>query len=454
MNIELFFGRLHPLIVHLPIGFFLLAIIFEVIGIVRKDRDAWHLPVLVSLVVGIISGLFTVFTGLSLSSEGGYELDSLNKHKWLGISLLIVSVVLLYFKLKKKEYGRNAAIASIILFFSWISLTGHFGGVMTHGDTYLVEYAPEFVQRLAGLDVSASAGEQLSAPDSVIIYRDIVRPMFEQKCMQCHSASKQSGKLDLSYHSQLLQPAESGPPISAGSYVESELFKRVSLSPQSKKFMPPKGTPLSYSELKILQYWINQGADSAASFEYDEMSEELVQLMIRDYGLDFHPRPYYEKVTVDMLPDTAFSYLANAGFKVKYLSAENYLLDVSFDGSQIDAAAIEKLSSIADRITFLKMAECDLTDDLVVGLAEMPHLTFLDLHGNDISDEGINHLTKYRNLNVVNLYGTGLSDNGLGTLIDNTSLDRVYVWQSNVTDDAIKKWDSEQLDVIGGYSTK
>ena len=89
----------------------------------------------------------------------------------------------------------------------------------------------------------------------------------------------------------------------AGNPDQSELLKRVSLPWNHEKIMPPRGAGFSYTDIQILKYWIENGADSLAVFNSETMSKELIALMNRDYGLDFSPKPYYEKVKVDSLDE-------------------------------------------------------------------------------------------------------------------------------------------------------
>ena len=451
MEFDLFVGRLHPLVVHLPIGFFILTILFEVISLVRNSASTWRMPILIALGAGILSAVFSVTTGLLLAGDGGYEEEMLSRHKWVGISLLLFSILLFALKLKIQDYDRRRGLVLMLVFFSFISITGHLGGNLTHGEGYLVEYAPGFVQKLAGLGRNNDTGIEGLNPDSAMVYQHFVRPMFEAKCVQCHGEAKQSGSLDLSHYAALFELAESGTPVQAGSHQSSELFRRVSLSPSSTKFMPPKGSPLSYTELMILKYWINQGADSLAGFNFEQMDEELVQLMIREYDLDFHPKPYYEKVQLDPIDDGVFDDLENAGLIANYLSENNFLLDVRFSGEEVTQNTITALSAVADRVTFLKMADCGLTDALVQQFPDLPHPTHLDIHGNEVSDSSVEVLQGYRNLSVLNMYGTSITDTGLEALKNHAALARLYVWQTGITQEAINAASSDRLEVIGAY---
>mgnify|MGYP003636129782 FL=1 len=434
MELDLFLGRFHPLLVHLPIGFIVLTVVIEIIGLFKKDRKIYDRIVQYSLIAVMVSGLITIATGLFLSQGGDYDADTLWQHKWLGIGVVIFSALAYVLKIKVRTYNNRQSIFISSILIILVGLTGHQGGVLTHGEDYLLAYAPDVIKNLAGIELANSEkGIQQKNQDSVLIYQDIIQPMFEQKCTSCHNNEKQKGNLNLMVYKNLFAEAEGGYPIVQSVLVESELFKRVSLPLNNKKFMPTKGKPLSYSEIKILEYWINMGADSLAVFDHKNMTPELLQLMIRDYNLDYNPKPYISTIIVNEVEQQKVDILIENGFTVNRLGEDNFLLDVSYDGDLLSLEQINFLKQIADNITFLNLSDCGLSDQLLAELPELRNLTKIDLHSNPISDNALQHLQKYRHLEVVNLYDTQVSNLGLKVLLDLDSLKRLYLWKTKVT---------------------
>lgn len=434
MELDLFLGRFHPLLVHLPIGFIVLTVVIEIIGLFKKDRKIYDRIVQNSLIAIMVSGLITIATGLFLSQGGDYDADTLWLHKWLGIGVVVFSALAYVLKIKVRTYNNRQSIFISSILIILVGLTGHQGGVLTHGQDYLLAYAPDVIKNLAGIELANSEkGIQQKNQDSVLIYQDIIQPMFEQKCTSCHNNEKQKGNLNLMVYKNLFAEAESGYPILQSVLVESELFKRVSLPLNNKKFMPTKGKPLSYSEIKILEYWINMGADSLAVFDHKNMTPELLQLMIRDYNLDYNPKPYISTIIVDEVEQQKVAILIENGFTVNRLGEDNFLLDVSYDGDLLSLEQINFLKQIADNITYLNLSDCGLSDQLLAELPELRNLTKIDLHSNPISDNALQHLQKYRHLEVVNLYDTQVSNLGLKVLLDLDSLKRLYLWKTKVT---------------------
>ena len=68
----LFIGRFHPVFVHLPIGFLLLAGLLEYSN--RKKKSAsWDGAISLSLLLGAAGGILAIVCGLALASEGGFR---------------------------------------------------------------------------------------------------------------------------------------------------------------------------------------------------------------------------------------------------------------------------------------------------------------------------------------------------------------------------------------------
>ena len=248
----------------------------------------------------------------------------------------------------------------------------------------------------------------------------------------------------------LLNEAESGMPVVPGSLIDSEVFKRVSLPNTSKKFMPTKGIPLSYSELSILKYWIEQGADSTAIFDQNTMNNELVDLLLRDYRLDVSPKPYYEKVSVEPLSEEVLNKLRDNGFHVQHLGEENNLIDVRFMGGSIDDQTIQMLLEAKRHITFLKLSNCNLKNEHLSIIAELPHLTTLDIHSNTLNDMEIEKLTALNHLEVLNIYDNQMTEEGIKHLMKLPALKRLYIWQNSVSPEYLKEFENGSVRIISG----
>ena len=69
----------------------------------------------------------------------------------------------------------------------------------------------------------------------------------------------------MSTTTSLFKGGRSGPSIVANDLKKSLVFNRVTRSQDNNQYMPPTGTPLTYDEIKLLEWWINQGASLKTS---------------------------------------------------------------------------------------------------------------------------------------------------------------------------------------------
>ncbi len=104
MDLLQFLGHFHPVLVHLPIGILLTAILFEALSHRKRFRKL-RKSVRILLLLGFLSAVFSSITGYILAQSGDYDANLLNLHQWLGISVTVISLVaLLLFRRKQKEF--------------------------------------------------------------------------------------------------------------------------------------------------------------------------------------------------------------------------------------------------------------------------------------------------------------------------------------------------------------
>ena len=145
-----------------------------------------------------------------------------------------------------------------------MSIAGHQGANLTHGEDFLTavlpgnktsydsEKATALLAELSQLDtLSESKKDQLNLE---------VRAIFAHNCYQCHNENKQKGELVLDSKRGVFKGGESGPVIIAGKPAESELYKRITLSPNDDEVMPKKGKVLKKDEIDLIKLWIKTGA--------------------------------------------------------------------------------------------------------------------------------------------------------------------------------------------------
>ena len=141
MDFVYFLGRFHVLVLHLPIGIILLAIAAEFFARSPKFSQCdsacdflWKL--------GSVTAVIAVVLGLMHAGEGGFDEADLSAHRLWGISFAVICIVATLLRSMASDlYLRVQPIVAVVVLVV-MTLTGHYGGNLTHGATYLFEYAP------------------------------------------------------------------------------------------------------------------------------------------------------------------------------------------------------------------------------------------------------------------------------------------------------------------------
>ncbi len=439
-NIVRFLGRFHPLIVHLPIGFLIMSGLLQLYAEKAKTKALNLNPAIAfTLFWGTIASIFAVVIGWLLSQQGGYDSNILFWHKWLGILVTVLSFFGWLIKTEKIRLRKPAFSIVLFLIIILISVSGHLGGSLTHGEAYLMHYAPKFVKNMLGEETKENQLDLKALDkDSINFYPHIIQPIFNNKCISCHNPTKKEGGLLLTTYNEVIAGGDHGSIINLKRPLESILLNRVTLPKSHKKFMPPRGTALTFGEIQIIEWWMQHGADSISRFSKEkEMDKEMVYTLLRDYQLDYTPKAYYESVKVAPLSSDTIAILKQNNFAVDFMGENSNFISVTFKGKSISNDQISKLELAKSQITWLKMSHCNLTDAQLKSISRLNNLTRLNIHSNPISDKNIKSLKALKHLSSLNLYNTKITDLSLEQLVNIESLTTLYVWGTGITAKAI-----------------
>jgi uncharacterized membrane protein len=434
-NLVEFFGRLHPLIVHLPIGFLMLTVGFHWLvwrGKYAALRDL--LPVL--WLICCISAVLACVAGYLLSLSGDYSAQALNIHMYLGIALALASG-LIYLLLQKGYWGKYSlsAVAVVALL---LLATGHYGGNLTHGEDYLTQ--PLYA--LVGKAPAKPVRQPILNLEEALVYQDLVEPILEEKCWQCHSAEKQKGKLRLDAAAFLLQGGKHGPVLAAGNAGESSLYKRLLLPETDDKRMPPKGKPqLTVAEIQLIHWWITQGQADFKKKVADLPKNDQIKPVLAALGKESTPAAatagsVAEIPTVKVVkPNPAdLQQLEKIGVTFTPLTPDHSFLAANLvNNTNFNDEQMALLLKLQDQIVWLDLSETAITDKALAHIARFKHLTRLQLDNTRITDAALGHLKQLPHLRTLNLYGTQVSDKGLAVLQSCKNLQSVYLWQTQAT---------------------
>lgn len=274
-----FLGRFHVLVLHLPIGILVLAIGLEIAS--RRPRFAALKPAVpITWLMGAISAFVTVTLGYMHASEPGFTGDAVNWHRWSGVLLALASLLVWVWqrelpRIYDKGWPAGCAIIAALLF-----ATGHFGGNLTHGPTYLTEYAPGPLR--SGPGGRAPVTDVASAD----VFLDVVNPSLQARCASCHNDATRRGGLSLADYESMMEGGESGAVIDPGETQRSELYRRITLPADHDDYMPKNGrTPLTEDEVAVIGWWIESGALGEGTVGELDVPEEVRGKMAKVLGL-------------------------------------------------------------------------------------------------------------------------------------------------------------------------
>ncbi len=252
-----FLGRFHVLVLHLPLGILLLAIGLEVLA--RRPHRAGDtqsplepaMPLIWA--VGALSALAPVALGYMHASEPGFTGPAVNYHRWAGTALAFTATLVWAWRGDAPRTFAKLWPVSLLALFLLLLVTGHLGGALTHGPDYLTRFVPGARPATARAKVT-----DVAAAD---IYLDVIGPLFASKCTSCHNEDKRRGGLSLLSYASVRKGGEAGEVIKPRDPKGSELYRRVTLPPTQKDYMPENHkNPPTPEELDALRWWIEIGA--------------------------------------------------------------------------------------------------------------------------------------------------------------------------------------------------
>ncbi|MEM1294893.1 MAG: c-type cytochrome domain-containing protein [Verrucomicrobiota bacterium] len=299
----------------------------------------------------------------------------------------------------------------------------------------------------------------ISQAEDSVVYTDIIAPVFEAKCVSCHGADKQKGKLRMDTMDFLTEGGSEGPAIVAGDVDASLAMFRIDLPVDDDEHMPPEDKiQLTDDEVKLLRFWIEKGANPTAKVSQlgltDDLKGSATTILASLKAQPGKPAPSAEEVKIT---EAKKKLAAEVMTKVNATGAT--LMPIAQNTPELRFSALnvakeygdaqlKMLEPIADQIAAVDIARTKVSDAGLATIGRMTNLRQLKVEKTNVSDAGLKHLSGLTSLEYLNLYGTQVTDAGLAHLTSLAKLTRLYLWQSKATSEGADKLKKNLPDVI------
>ncbi|MDB6074193.1 MAG: Leucine rich repeat-containing protein [Verrucomicrobiaceae bacterium] len=301
----------------------------------------------------------------------------------------------------------------------------------------------------AAKPAAASAPLDPAAAAKAIVFKDVVLPIIESKCVACHGAEKAKGKLRMHTFEAIMKGGSDGATtVVAGKPADSLMIKRVNLPKDDDDHMPPADEKqLTKEEVAVLKWWVEQGASDSitvAAIKKTPDVEGILGSLIKSgakaasaaapkVAAKPKPKPLTdaEKKAVAMV--AAKMQALGASLMPLALDTEQQRLSVINAADKFGDKEVAELLPIAAQVLWVDLARSQVTDAGIATLAKLPNLERLHLENTKVTDTGLASLTGLKGLEYLNLYGTKVTDAGIAKLAANKELKKLFVWQTGVT---------------------
>ena len=477
-------GRLHPMLLHMPIGLIVALAILEFPHLFKKSAPVHDKPRTVLVTLLAVTSMASATAGWLLHEGGGYG-SPVEWHEWLGIGLAFLTVAIAISYWRKSETYTLGVLAAFILLIP----TAHLGATLTHGEDFLTEpweaaFADKDDQPVDELTevVPAATAEELEHPELddaaagppadalaestdgtasvdhdtpndqdssdgsglTLTYADIA-PILKSYCIKCHGARKRKGDLALHDLGSILAGGEHGAVLVPGDPLNSKLITSLSLPIDDDHHMPPEGKQQpSADAIAQLTLWV-QGMDSAAFATATQQSATAPEEPAST------PEPSEEPIPeAPTLPaNTSFAPTAPSPAAIQALTArqvyvqalgeDSDLMGLNFTASSLgDETITSLLAPIAGLVGELCLYGKSPSEQDLLLLGSMPRLAHLDMRNTGGESMALAPLRNSKSITSLNLAGTTLAAPDWVALAEMKSLKRVHLWGTGISDADLK----------------
>jgi len=420
-----FLGRMHPVLVHLPIGILLFGILLCFFP--QNGKNALLPSIRLAFLIGGIAALAAGVSGFLQYQWEGFAWEDVQLHLVGGVITAVGSFGV-YALVKNAEVTTKIRVLALVLGLI-LGITGHWGGNLTHGEGYFTEVLPADLQSLFGAEFQPELGPQLTEEtwENAQLYAEVIQPILNKNCKSCHNPRNRKGELDLSSLAALRKGGEEGQVLTAGDAAHSALFARLLLPKEDEKHMPPaeKNQP-SKEEIALIESWIKGGAKESGTLAAAGISKNQIERFILKNEIPFYPTLALAPLAADSLAG-----LKEAGLFAEAVESGSGLLKVScINLPSFQDSDWKLLESVKSRIAYLDLSGTQVTDAVVEQLAALPNLTVLKINSTGIAGNSLKKLATLNNLKLLYLNKTGVNLSQLQALSSSKSLQKVFAFDT------------------------
>jgi mono/diheme cytochrome c family protein len=408
-TILLWFGKLHPLVLHFPIVIGIAIVIYFLFFQHKAVAENTEKFILVG---NALMASMVALLGLFLSKQDAYDTDTLNLHKWGGLGIVFMSWLLIYTKNVSSRLKKVIAIAYllILLFFT------HKGAILTHGENALSIPVPEV----------KLAEEVKTVDSSLTVYEKAIEPILTQKCVGCHGPNKMKGQLQLQSPELIIKGGKDGNILNGIQNQEALILQRIHLPNVDEKHMPPDGKlQLTLEELTLLTKWVKAGGNFTKKISELAKTDSLAILAIaykaptKGSGDNKNNAPDLKEYNSNYL---TVNYLFNGSEEIEV----NF-----FQGSFYKIEQLKNLEKIKDKIVSLNMQGMPVTKEDLAIIVQFTRLKKLNLNYTNLQLADLQPLKTITSLKNLSICGMDVNQNTLTKFLEKAPFTEINIWTNH-----------------------
>jgi hypothetical protein len=288
--------------------------------------------------------------------------------------------------------------------------------------------------------------------DQALVYRDVVQPIFETKCISCHNPDKLKGGLMLIDEKSVLKGGKSGKLFVPCQPQVSLLLQRIHLPEEEKKHMPPSGKPqLTAAEMNVLYQWIKANGDFKKKVTDLQPADSLRMAA----AIFLKPAEASEEQYDFAAADEKEIKKLNNNYRVIYeLAKGSPALAVNiYNRSTYNTKVLDELSGIKKQVVSIDLNKMPVKDGNLKTIAKFENLRTLNLNFSDVTGSTLKDLSSLKYLRSLSLTGTKLTAQALEQLKSLKNLKELALWNTGLSAQELQAFQNsnKKIALIEGF---